>query len=210
MEELEKVVEALGVVERYDDYLFRRAWGKMLLITGTLFPLGSLVVLNAQVAAAILGIPVDTVGIISSIITIVASISLIVIVFSSAHSAKPRKQESGKNRDWVHGFIIAIIWFIAFSLSSILPPELLSVSALWASGVSCVSTFFILRYTPEHPAPIEILILGFMLLIASLPILLLGETQPALYTALVFFSLSFVLTGIYVLSSSGKKLATAE
>jgi hypothetical protein len=48
-----------------------------------------------------------------------------------------------------------------------------------------------------------------MLLIASFPILLMGETQLALYTALIFFSSSFIVTGIFVLSTSGKELSAS-
>jgi hypothetical protein len=209
MEDVKKVVEALELVERYEYYLFRKAWGKMLLIIGTMFPLGSLLVLNAQIVASFLGIPVDAVGIISALITIVASIALTAIAFSSAHSSRPKTQKSESAREWVHGIIIAIIWFIAFSLTSYSPPALYSVSALLASGFSCLCSYLILRYTPEHTASIEILFLGFMLLAASVPIFLMGETQLALYTALLFFSLSFIITGIYILSTSAKHLTVS-
>jgi hypothetical protein len=209
MEEVEKVVEALGVVERYNSYLFRRAWGKMLLIVGSVFPLGSLLVINAQIVASLWGIPVDIVGIISFVIITVASIALVSIAFGSAHLAKPKKQKEEGSKEWIHGIIIALVWFTAFSLAGYMPPEFFSVSALWASGSSCLITYIILRLTPEHTASIEILILGFMLLIASFPILLMGETQLALYTALIFFSSSFIVTGIFVLSTSGKELSAS-
>ena len=209
MEEVEKVVEALGVVERYNSYLFRKAWGKMLLIVGTVFPLGSLLVINAQIVASLWGIPVDAVGVISFVIITVASIALVSIAFGSAHLAKPKKQKKEGSEEWIHGIIIAFVWFLAFSLAGYMPPEFFSVSMLWASGISCLITYIILRLTPAHTASIEILILGFMLLAASIPILLIGEAQLALYTALIFFSSSFIVTGIFVLSTSGKELTTS-
>ena len=56
MESIDKVLEALSVVERYEEYLFHRAWGRALIIIGTVFPLGIFINMNIQILASASGL----------------------------------------------------------------------------------------------------------------------------------------------------------
>ena len=71
MEALDRVLEALEVVERYEDYLFRRAWGRSLIAIGTLFPLGMVIITNADILAYLTGIDANLVRLVAYAMTIV-------------------------------------------------------------------------------------------------------------------------------------------
>ncbi|MGY5861510.1 MAG: hypothetical protein RTU09_03985 [Candidatus Thorarchaeota archaeon] len=210
MEELDKVVEALEVVERYEDYLFRKAWGRALLTIGIVIPLGFILAMNAQLLAQVLGLPVETVTLLSSIMTVIVAFGLIVLSFGSAQAAKSKKSTDSAPRGALHGVVIALIWFFTFLSIGFIPEAFAQVSLLWVAGVACILTYVVLKLTQGHEGYKEILFLGIILLIASLPLLAGSEHDISQYIALTIFSAAFVFCGLYVIATSSRKLSKIE
>jgi len=207
MEELDKGVEALEVVERYEEYLFRRAWGRVLLTFGILIPLGFILAMNAQILAQILGLPADAVVLLSSTMTTIVVFGLVVLSFGSARAARSKKFTDPPSRGVLHAAAIGLIWFVAFLSTGFVPEAFAQVSLLWATGGACICTYVILKLTPGHEDYNEILFLGIVLLVASLPLLAVSEQDIAQYLALTVFSVTFILGGLYAISTSSRKLS---
>ncbi len=210
MEELDKVTEALEVVERYEDYLFRRAWGRVLLTFGILIPLGFILTMNAQLLAQILDLPADTVMLLSSTMTAIVVFGLVILSFGSAQAARSKKSTDSSPGGVLHAAAIGLIWFVAFLSIGLLPEAFAQVSLLWATGVACICTYVILKLTPGHEDYNGILILGIALLVTSLPLLAVSEQDMAQYLALTIFSAAFVFSGLYAIATSSKKLGKTE
>jgi len=210
MEELDKVVEALEVVERYENYLFRRAWGRALVTIGFMIPLGTILAMNAQLLAQILGLPADTVMLLSSIMTVIAAFGLIVLSFGSAQVATSKKHIDSAPRGVLHAVVIGFIWFVAFLSIGFVPEAFAQVSLLWVAGVACVCTYMVLKLTPGHEGHNEILFLSIVLLVASLPLLAVSEQDIAQYLALTVFSVTFIFSGLYAIATSSRKLSKTE
>ena len=81
MEELDKVLQALSVVERYEEYLFRKVWGRVLIVIGITFPLGALVNMNAVAVGEAIGLDASFVVLLSSLIAFVLCSGFIVYSF---------------------------------------------------------------------------------------------------------------------------------
>jgi len=210
MEELDKVVEALEVVERYEDYLFRRAWGRVLLTIGIVVPLGFILAMNAQLLAQILGLPADTVMLLSSTMTAIVVFGLVILLFGSAQAARSKKPTDSAPRGVLHGVVIGLLWFVAFLSIGLVPEAFAQVSLLWVAGVACICTYMVLKLTPGHEGYNEILFLGIVLLVASLPLLAMSEQDIAQYLALTAFSATFVFGGLYAIATSSRKLGKTE
>ena len=59
MEDIRKVTEALIFIERYSDYLCRKAWGKALIIWGIMAPIGLLLYFNRQPLSNLLNMGIE-------------------------------------------------------------------------------------------------------------------------------------------------------
>jgi hypothetical protein len=210
MEELDKVVEALEVVERYEDYLFRRAWGRALLTIGIMIPLGFILAMNAQLLAQILSLPADTIMLLSSFMTVIVVFALVVLSFGSAQAASSKKSTDSAPKGLIHAVVIGGIWFAAFLLIGFVPEAFAQVSLLWVAGVACICTYVVLKLTPGHESYNEILFLGIVLLVASLPLLAVGEQDIVQYLALIVFSAAFVFGGFIAIATSSRKLSKTE
>ena len=84
MEEIDKVLEALNVVERYEEYLFNKSWGRALMAIGIILPLGVIVNMNAAVVATAIGIDVEPVSILATILTVLLSFGFVAYTFFGA------------------------------------------------------------------------------------------------------------------------------
>ena len=204
MEEYDKVLQALRVVERYDDYLFRRAWGTALIVIGAALPLGVIISLNAFVLATATGLDAGLVSLLANLMTVIVAWGYVAFIFLSNWRAaeKPEQEESSS---W-HGPVIGIVWFTMFILASMAPEALQVVALLWAASASCLLTVLVLRISGGHAQGRVILYLGASLGLVSFPLLLI--TSPALlsYAALAAFSACFILAGAVMLRLAGRTL----
>ncbi len=195
MEEIDKVLEALSVVERYEDYLFKKSWGRALIVIGIILPLGVIVNMNAVVVATALGMDVGYVSILATIITVILSFGYVAYTFFGTWRTVKEKSEEKRSRS-LHGPLIGVTWFVVFILASLSPASLQMVALLWAAGVSCILSFVILRLTGGHSHDQLLLYLGLALVIVSLPLLLLTDQLLVGYLSIIAFSTCFILGGI--------------
>jgi hypothetical protein len=195
MEELNKVLEALSVVERYEEYLFRRIWGRVLIIIGIVFPLGALINMNSVLVANTLGLDAGLVSILASVMAFVLSMGYIAYSFFETWSTVETKPEE-ESTDTKHGPLIGIVWFLAFVLTGLFPDSLRFVSILWAASASCLATFVILRAVGSHGRVTVIFYLGVSLGLVSLPLLLITDIVLLGYLAIIAFSVCFIAAGI--------------
>jgi hypothetical protein len=195
MEELDKVLQALSVVERYEEYLFRKTWGGALIVIGTVLPLGVLVSMNAAIVAEVIGLDAGFISILANLLSVILCFGFIAYTFFGSWRTTKKKPEE-KPTDTKHGPIIGIVWFVAFMLTSLAPESLRIVSILWAASASCLLTFVVLRAVGSHGEDRVLLYLGVSLFLASIPLLLILDTVLLGYLALLAFSVCFILAGI--------------
>lgn len=194
MEELNKVLEALSVVERYEEYLFRRIWGRVLIVIGIVFPLGALVNMNAVLVANAIGLDAGLVSLLANVMAFVLSMGYIVYAFFETWKP-PGGQPEVESTDTKHGPLIGIVWFVAFVLTGLFPESLRLVSILWAASASCLATFVILRAVGSHGRVIVMFYLGVSLGLVSLPLLLITDIILLGYLAIIAFSVCFIVAG---------------
>ena len=195
MEELDKVLQALSVVERYEEYLFRKIWGRVLIVIGIVFPLGALINLNAVLVANVLGLDAGVVSILANVITFVLSMGFIAYSFFETWKTVDRRTEE-ETSDSKHGPLIGIVWFVAFVLTGVFPESLRFVSLLWAASASCLVTFVILRAVGSHGKVTVMFYLGISLFVVSFPLLLISDVVLLGYLAMIAFSICFIVAGI--------------
>ena len=187
MEELEKVLQALSVVERYEEYLFRKIWGRVLIVIGIVFPLCALININAVLVAGAIGLDAEIISLLANAMAIILCCGFFAYSFFESWKTVGSRTEE-ESTDSKHGPLIGIVWFVAFALTGLIPESLRLVSLLWAASASCLLTFVILRAVGSQGRVRILFVLGISLLISD--IVLLG------YLTLIAFSLSFILAGI--------------
>lgn len=195
MEELDKILQALSVVERYEEYLFRKIWGRALIFIGIVLPLGALVSMNAVLVANVIGLDAGLISLLTNVIAFVLCFGFVTYSFFESWKTVASKSEE-KSTDSKHGPLIGIVWFVAFVLTGLFPESLRFVSLLWAASASCLVTFVILRAVGSHGQVRVLFILGISLGLVSFPLLLITDIVLLGYLALVSFSMCFILAGI--------------
>jgi hypothetical protein len=205
MEEVEKVSEALKLVEKYENYLFRKAWGISLIVWGILIPLSSYLVLKAQPIATILDTSVEAFMTLVTAMTLIVCAALTIYTFVSAEIATLRRRRFSFRRDVPHAVIISLIWFVFFRLTAFVPERFGVVSLLWAPSGACLLSYLVLRKV--HGGYLEVLLVGLILLIASLPVVAISDVALAQIATLVIFAVSFVIGGLYSIIAASKALS---
>lgn len=207
MEEVEKVSEALRLVEKYESYLFRKAWGTNLIVWGILVPLNALLILKAKPIADILSMSAEAFMSLASAMTLIAGVAIVIYTLTSATIATSRRRKFSFRRDMPHAVAIFLIWFISFNLTAFVPERFGVVSLLWAAGSASLLSYLVLRKVPVHGSYPELLLVGLILLIASLPIAGVTDAALAQTATLVIFAISFVAGGLYSIITASKALS---
>lgn len=195
MEEVEKVTEALKLVERYEEYLFRKAFGVLFIVFGILGPLTGYLISNAQPLANVFGVSADAFALFTVVIIWIIGYAIILRSFASATIVYQKRHKFSFRRDAPHMIAIILIWFVSFFLINFAPERLMPVAWLWAAGISSVVTYIIIRKT--HGNYPESLLTGLALLITSLPIAAISDLTLAGSVSMVTFSASFFIGGLY-------------
>ncbi|MFX1285701.1 MAG: hypothetical protein ACFFB5_18820 [Promethearchaeota archaeon] len=200
MEEIQKVNEALLIIERYSNYLARKAWGKTLIIWGIVTPIGLVLYFNRQALSVLLEISVDSFTLLTSALLILIAIGFTIYNFISASRIlKTREGQTAESpkESSLHGILIAFIWFLSFLLASFIPEPLSVISIVWAAGFAILISFLILKkYHDTFP---ELIIVGVLLLISSIPLaaLVLTDVELARIATVIIYSVSFLIGGFY-------------
>jgi hypothetical protein len=209
MEELDKVLQALSVVERYEEYLFRKSWGRALIVIGIVLPLGALLSMNAAVISEVVGLDSGLISLLVSLMTVILGWGYVAYTFSEFWRT-PVKQEEKEPSDTKHGPIIGIIWFVCFVLTGLAPEALRIVSLLWAASASCLLTFVVLRAVGSHGNVRILLYLGFSLFITSVPLLVILDPYLLGYLAMIAFSVCFIFAGMVMSRMAAGMLVPPE
>ncbi len=216
MQELERLNEALRLVEKYEQYLGRRIWGIILIVWGVLLPLMYFLTSNAQSLALLLDMSVEVfiVFVVGLIFLIGFGINFYVSASATVYIAKRRKLSLG---EMSHVILIFMVFFISFFLAgyaeTMLPQPFSTVSLLLAAGFSALASYVILRITPIHETYSELIIIGAILLVVSIPIMLLssnlGETLAQTASVLTVGA-GFAIGGVYSIISALKTLGESD
>ena len=209
MEHIDKVLMALDVVERYEDYLFQRAWGKALMIIGTILPLGVFININIQILALSTGLEPTLLLFIANILTVLLCFGLVASIFYGAWQTASKHPDQEKD-DSKHGPMIAITWFVCFVLTSFAPEPFRVLSLLWASSAACLLSFLILKFTEPHTQQQVILYLGIMLGLISLPLLIITDIVLSEYLTLIAFSICFIVAGLMMHQLANRTLQASS
>ncbi len=209
MENIDKVLEALNVVERYEDYLFQRAWGSALIIIGIIFPLGFFINNNIQILAASTGLDATIIFFIANVLTVLLCWGLVMSVFFNAWRTVTRESE-GKTEGTHHGALVAVVWFVSFLIPSFVPEQFQVISILWASSMACLLSFIVLRFSGPHKEEKFVLYLGVMLGLVSLPLVVITDAVLSGYLALIAFSICFIIIGMMLHQNANRSLQKDE
>ena len=175
MDDLNKISKAIALVEKYESYLFRKAWGMALIVFGIAIPLTAFLNIIAPSVAPILGLPIEVFSLLTTVITWIISVSVIIYSFASATKLTSKKRKFSFHKEAPHIIAIMLVWFICFTFLWFAPEGIEIVSNLWAAGAACVLSYLILRRVPVHTNYPEILLVGIILLVASIPVLFIGD-----------------------------------
>jgi hypothetical protein len=212
LEEIKEVTRALRLVEKYEDYLFRRAFGKTLVVQGLVVPLGALLTFEAQPISAALGISIGAVIAIAVALIGIIGVGAVILLFASANIKASRKRGASQPGRAQHGVAIFFTWFFAwlifFTLRPFAPPPFEVAPMLWAAGGSILITYLILRTSHAQMEFRDMPIVGLVLLAASVPIMLISDVTIATVVVILVFSACFVIEGFHAIVTAPKILKT--
>jgi len=209
-EEIERFDRALRLVERYEDYLFRRALGVALIVCGVSFPLTAFMILKAQAFADLLNMSPAAFIAFAPTITLLASVVIIVYVFTSAHLVYSRMREGSFWTDFPHMAAMFLIWFLSFYLTRYVPEPYFRVSWLWAGGSASLISYLFMKRQEEHWDYPVLLVIGLICTVSSLPLLLIGDAQLSTALSFTVFGVSFIAGGVYSLFNASRVLSESE
>ncbi|MFX0195227.1 MAG: hypothetical protein ACFFCW_03815 [Candidatus Hodarchaeota archaeon] len=210
MEEVEKVSKALQLVERYEYYLFRKAGGFIFINWGIIIPLFAFIALKAQQIADVLGMSAKAFLLVASTMIWVVGIVITVYLDVSAMIVASRMRETPFHKHIPHMVAILLIWFISFFLINFVPKRFKAVSWLWAASCASILTYVVIRKVSAHGSYPELLFIGLILLVTSLPITSVNDVELAQIATLVTFTISFVTGGLYSIKTASKVLIDSE
>jgi hypothetical protein len=210
LEEIERFDKALRLVERYEGYLFRRALGIALIICGIVFPLTAFMVLKAQIIANLLNMSPQAFLTFIPTFILVIGINMIVYSFTSAHVVTSRMQEKSVWKDAPHMVLMFMVWFVSFYLTNFVPEPFTVISWLWAGGGASLLSYLLMKRDPANVKFTELLIIGIICIVSSLPLLFIRDEQLVLTATFLVFSMSFITVGLYSTVNASKLLSEGE
>ena len=210
MEEIERFDKALRLVERYEGYLFRKAMGIALIICGIIFPLTAFMVLKAQRIAYLLNM--SSQAFLTFIPTSILLIGMVTIIynFTSAHVVTSKMRKESIWKDAPHMIMMFLIWFFSFYLTNYVPEPFTITSWLWAGGGASILSYMLMRRDPSEERFTELLIIGLICILSSLPLRLVQDEQLVLTATFLIFSVSFIVGGLYSTVIASKILSQGE
>jgi hypothetical protein len=210
MEDLGKISETFLIVDRYTDYLYRKAWGKVLTIWGILLPLAIIIfTFNTQISIT-LAIEEKFLKFITTTFTILLGTSSTLYIFLSVPNVKLSAKEEEEDTSifsHYHGVVMGLMWFVLFQIPNYIIEPFNIISYLIVSSIALISSYIFLQKV--HGKYKELLISGIILLISIAPLLLMLFLDLGILaniaTAIVF-ACSFLSGGLYSMYVAGKIL----
>ncbi len=214
MHELRKLNEAIVVVEKYSDYLARKAWGKTLIIWGIIAPIGLILYFSSPTLSALFNMDRNSFSTLTSFTIVLIGIGITLYNFLTASRVLKTKDDrsvSSPKKSSLHGIIIGFIWFFLYLLAGVIPDPYSVVSSVWAAGLAIIISYVLLKNFFHDTFP-ELLLVGIILLIASLPLVIIAvvDWELARIITVIIFSISFLAGGFYSFLEAPKILSRNE
>ena len=205
MEDLERFSEAIKTVERYEQYLYQRAMGLALIVNGLVGPSVFFLMLKADSFSALIGMTPTMFSVASTTLLVGIGILINIYLFASARilSSKVSKRDDG--RDLPFMFLMFCIWFVAFFLVGYIPEPFSGIGWSLAGGAASLVSYLAMSAAGHHKRP-ELLIIGFINILASLPVLLYGDLVEVEVAVLTVYAVSFVCGGAYSTMNANRYL----
>ena len=116
---------------------------------------------------------------------------------------KEKQIKSSEKGSSLHGILIGSIWFLLFIFASFIPDPFSVISSIWAAGLAIIISFWLMKNYFHGSFP-EFLLVGIILLIASIPLIFLIIIKVDLSLvqtlAVIIYSISFLSGGFYSLT----------
>ena len=209
MENLEKLNETILIIDRYSDYLHRKAWGKVLIIWGILLPLTLTLFVYSTRLATIFNIEAGFFKLLATSLILVVGVGFTLYIFISLPKLTLSKQKEIDDSSVIshyHGLIIGFTWFILFLLPNYIPEPFTMVAYIVAGSIALIISYFVLEKI--HGSYKELLVTGTILLVLSIPLAALSLVNlPLAQIAIaISYAFSFMSGGLYSLHIATKIL----
>ncbi|MBN2334795.1 hypothetical protein JXL21_04495 [Candidatus Bathyarchaeota archaeon] len=208
MEDLKRFSEAIKTVERYEQYLYQRAMGLALIVNGLVGPAVFFMVLKADSFSVLLDMTPTMFAVASTILLAGVGILANIYLFASARVLSSRRSGRDDNRDLPFMVLMFSIWFVAFFLVGYIPEPFTGVGWSLAGGAASLVSYVVLSYA-GHQKRRELLIIGVINILASLPVFLYGGYLEVEVAVLAVYAVSFVCGGVYSAMNAGRLLEAA-
>ena len=209
MDNYEKLNETILIIDRYSDYLHRKAWGKVLIIWGILLPFTLTLYVYSIQLAIIFNLEADFIQLLATSLFLVLGLGLTLYIFISLPSLTFSKQKEVGDSSVTsryHGLIIGFTWFLLFILPKYIPEPFTMVAYLVAGSFGLIISYFVLQ--KSHGSYKELLVTGIILFVSSVPLVALSVIDlPLAHIAIaISFAISFMSGGLYSLRMARKIL----
>jgi hypothetical protein len=205
MEDLERFSEAIKMVERYEQYLYQRAMGLALIVNGLVGPSVFFLMLKADSFSALIGMTPTMFSVASTTLLVGIGIFVNIYLFASARvlSSKVTKRDDG--RDLPFMVLMFCIWFVAFFLVGYIPEPFSGIGWSLAGGAASLISYIAISAAGHNKRP-ELLIIGLINILASLPVFLYGDLLEVEVAVLTVYAVSFVCGGAYSTMNANRYL----
>ena len=208
MKEIKKVSAALRAVERWEEYLFRRAVGATFIVCAVLIAVAGFITLKAEFIASAIGMSSGAlIGFTWLVTMVVIGTPIIVYLFTSAGRALERIEPAAAK--YRRAFVgVFLMWFALMSIAGFLGGAY-AVSWVVCIGIANILTYAISRKVGKKGYP-EQFVVGAILLAASPFIFAMGTTETAYLSMLTVIVLAYGAGGVYSLLAAPRALIEKE
>jgi len=205
MEDLERFSEAIKMVERYEQYLYQRAMGLALIVNGLVGPSVFFLMLKADRFSALIGMTPTMFSVASTTLLVGIGIFVNIYLFASARVLSSKVTEREDRRDLHFMVLMFCIWFVAFFLVGYIPEPFSGIGWSLAGGAASLVSYVAISAAGHHKRP-ELLIIGLINVLASLPVFLYGDLLEMEVAVLTVYAVSFVCGGAYSTMNANRYL----
>jgi hypothetical protein len=208
MEDLKRFSAAIETVERYEQYLYQRAMGLALIVNGLVGPSVFFMVLKADSFSTLLDMTPTMFRIVSTTLLTGVGVFATIYLFASARVLFSKVSETENKHSLPFMLLIFCVWFFAFLLVRYVPEPFTGVGWSLAGGLASLVTYLIMSVSGHMKRP-ELLIIGFINVVACLPVFLYGDILEVEVAVLAVYAVSFVCGGAYSTANAGRLLEAA-
>lgn len=204
MKEVKKVSAALKAVERWDEYLLRRAVGINFIVWAAVIAVGGFITLKAGPIANAIGVSKEVLIAFTWLVAVAIAVPIIAYFFASAGKALVQAKVT-RRRGRLMGIVLGVVWF-ACILGARRGGDFIGHATAWPLyiGIANVLSYTITKATGRGYT--EPLVIGTPLLAMSPAIYILGTGDVASLVGLTAIVLAYCAGGLYSLVAAARAL----